>query len=381
MVKLYKQFEEKETKPFVTFVIVLCVLLLTMFILMDELILTIVTLTLIVTIMTSYWILTYTASKIEASLHLRQSRLYPGEETDLELSLINRSLFPLFSATVQLDWPYEKEALGVVKEGNIEQTLPHLFQQGYSVRQREKIVHKEKLRAKKRGVVQLHQVHLKVSDWLGLFAFRVEMKPELPITVIIYPTFTNGYNLNKSLRTIEGESKKKGENTEDIMGVRPYQWGDRLRNIDWKSLAKHQQLMTREYADPLYFKATVILSLHEGEDENRWSEKPEEVIRKAANVCYALSTSHQSFEVYINDRSGRNSTGIYLPPGQGRAQLQRVLHVLAYLKIGSPLYPVSYILHGLSQKRDPMSYVIYVGDRSGSGTQLLSRLGNRDIVG
>jgi hypothetical protein len=119
----------------------------------------------------------------------------------------------------------------------------------------------------RRGIYECRGVTLWLNDPLGMFGARLAVFSCL--TIVVHPVV---------LREIEVETdpvpwEKQGRNvaetkTEaggvDVLGVRPYQQGDRLSSVHWRSLAGSGPLLVRELGDELVRPVQVVI------DDRAW---------------------------------------------------------------------------------------------------------------
>jgi hypothetical protein len=106
----------------------------------------------------------------------------------------------------------------------------------------------------RRGIYECRDVTLWLSDPLGLFGVRLATFSEL--AVVVHPATLGlpDLKLDPFLRERDdanvGGVETKGGGV-DLLGVRPYQRGDRLSSVHWRSLAGTAPLLVRELGDEL----------------------------------------------------------------------------------------------------------------------------------
>lgn len=193
--------------------------------------------------------------------------IYAGQETMLELSLINRKRFiPSFSLTVGVVTeteegtasrkisdrmrrlilgPQLEKGLGklahysIVKgSGKISQRLSYIFQ--------------------KRGSYQI--VGFMVSTKFPFGFLRKTNEKEASGEVIVYPNPQPLSNFASVVPMLAGwlESNLRGSGS-DLYLIRQYLPNDNMRHIDWKATAKSRQLMTREFTREDERRISIVL--------------------------------------------------------------------------------------------------------------------------
>lgn len=97
-----------------------------------------------------------------------------------------------------------------------------------------------------RGWQMLDTLTLSTSYPFGLF--RAWSPLRFDQRVLVYPRPADD-SLSLPQSGGEGDQEARRQGDDDFHGIRPYQRGDSLRQIHWRSYAKGQGLMTRHYAD------------------------------------------------------------------------------------------------------------------------------------
>ena len=92
----------------------------------------------------------------------------------------------------------------------------------------------------KRGVCPVQPLYIS-SRWpLGLFNVSTKVI-DLP-SVVVYPKATEGLRLKQYL---EGDHAHYHNDADSLVGLRDYQPGDNARRIDWRAMARREQLLVK----------------------------------------------------------------------------------------------------------------------------------------
>lgn len=102
--------------------------------------------------------------------------------------------------------------------------------------------------------------------------------------------------------------------SDDFYGFREYRFGDSLRQVHWKGLAKGQALQSRDYASCAEHSAWLDWELFPG-------VLPEQ---RLSHLCYWALAFHRGNEEY-----GLRIPGLRIEPARGDVHLDRVLSALA----------------------------------------------------
>jgi uncharacterized protein (DUF58 family) len=221
-----------------------------------------------------------------------------------------------------------------------------------------------------RGYHQIGPVILESGDLFGFVrhlrtarhAHYVTVRPK-PVPIARYDAITH--------RPI-GDVKVRRQIFEDptrLAGVRPYQDGDPLNRIHWKTTARTGELHTRVYENTVLMGATLVVDFHEpAYGETRTEERSELAITTAASLAAYLVEMKQTVALLSNgldavervkreegsEESGsrreareqaRHREGedrlrsVQVEPGRGAAQAGQILDSLARLELseGMPL--------------------------------------------
>lgn len=172
-------------------------------------------------------------------------------------------------------------------------------------------------KTKGRGIYRPGLLYIFTRYPLGLF--RAWSRLHLPVDCVVYPRPAAG-----PLRSVEGEAAE-GENegaggpgAEDFMGLRTYQPGDTLQQIDWKAYSRGQGLFTKEFVGQrgasLFFD---------------WSAVPEaDPEIRLSRLCHMVLTASRYHQNY-----GLLLPGLRIEPDNSESHKHRCLKALALFGI------------------------------------------------
>lgn|GEM_PF-1454378 len=135
-----------------------------------------------------------------------------------------------------------------------------------------------------RGIYKWQWVEVKSGDPLGLVSHQGQVKS--PGQVVIYPRTVPLEAKNFFPRRAEGVLSVKSQNRDlaQLVGVRDYRPGDKLSLIHWKSVAKNQQLYTKEFAPQLMDSSLIILDC----SAQAWATGAKAAFEEAVTVAASL---------------------------------------------------------------------------------------------
>ncbi|MGQ9767645.1 MAG: DUF58 domain-containing protein [Anaerolineae bacterium] len=180
----------------------------------------------------------------------------------------------------------------------------------------------------RRGVFRLGPWALELADPAGFF--RVEQRYPATTTIMVYPraAFLPPIELPRGRAAGRASSSQRAvEETVLVGSARQYVPGDPLRHIAWRSTARHDALMVREFDREPSGDLWLVVDLDAGVQAGRDAEATQEyAVILAASLAARFLRQGERRAVGLL-ASGRNT--VLLPPGRGQAQLWRILQALA----------------------------------------------------
>jgi uncharacterized protein (DUF58 family) len=229
----------------------------------------------------------------------------------------------------------------------------------------------------RRGAFDLGPTILSSGDPFGLFRYQVTIPAARKLEVL--PYFVEISNFYQPMGLLAGGQalrKKTQEITPHAAGVREYAPGDSLNRIHWKSTARRDRLMVKEFeqdpqADVWIFLdglATVHVGSMETDSELRdpfWLWTAHRTVTIPPHTFeYAVSSAASISVHYI--RQGR-SVGLVsagqaftvVPASRGERQLSKILETLAFLECKGQL-PLEAIVHSQTAQLTRGSTVVLI---------------------
>lgn len=159
-----------------------------------------------------------------------------------------------------------------------------------------------------RGVHVVETTAVAVRDALGLVEARYAVATETE--VVVYPPVYTVADHGPFLQTLGTESEERTE----FDRLREYVPGDALRDIHWKSSAKHDDLLVTEYTDPTSGEGLAVAA-----EAARGAA--DDMAAAAATVVVAALRAGLSVELTVPDG--------HLPEGYGEIHREHALELLA----------------------------------------------------
>ena len=272
--------------------------------------------------------------EVRYSRHVAQRYLFPGEETELTLTLENRKPIPVPWLHVYDEIPKELQALGV-KTVRTERSDSYRLEDSLSLGWYERVRHRFRIRALHRGHVRIGPAQLEAGDLFGLFRARLEVRSAE--TIVIYPNIVPVDDINFLSARPQGDVLSRIRLAEDLSrpsGLREYVPGDPIKRIDWKVTARLGQPHVRTYdhtADQY-----LVIMLDAATTVNAWDGFRRPMLERG--VTAAASIAARADE--LGYRVGLISNGVPLAgegqmviaPGADPRQLSVLLEALAMVR-------------------------------------------------
>lgn len=176
----------------------------------------------------------------------------------------------------------------------------------------------------RRGLYTFPELWLCSNGPFGFFTTKRRL--DVPSSLLIYPQ----YHPLRQLNTLErrefgqGQTAKVGLGTQ-VIGTREYRSGDSLRQVHWRSTARRNQLVVKEFSDDDQLTLTVVLDLEVGSNLGRGKISTfETAVRLAASFGYYATSKNIPF--FLVGASQRGA------PPKGALSWWAILNYLAKVK-------------------------------------------------
>ncbi len=257
--------------------------------------------------------------KLQLARRVSASNLVVGEQVTVETSVTNNG--KSVSRLQLTDSPPPKS--------KVDAGVPGLV---CGVHSGEKVTLRYVLSFTEPGVYQFGQTALEVSTPFGLSSEK--WYAPVQTRVVVYPKYANRHLDIPSSRTFSWAgiipSKSKG-GRDEFLTIRAYEFGDPLKNVNWKATARSKRTMVNEWSVDRGLDVVVVVDLS---DENipavgDWSARAS-VIQAAYELTLALAKRGNRVGALI-----LGSSLSKLRPGFGHRKLRQILDELVKTEVGS----------------------------------------------
>jgi uncharacterized protein (DUF58 family) len=170
--------------------------------------------------------------------------------------------------------------------------------------------------ADKRGILKPGRLQIQTFYPLGLF--RAWSWVDLDMSVIIYPKPMFAGAIPEALNSVNEGELLSSEGVDDFYGLKGYQAGDALRHVAWKSYARTEELMIKQYSAFVDRRVWLDWDYLAGMDTER----------RLCKLSYWVVNLSRTTTEY-----GLRLPGVQIEPARGGAHREEVLTALALFEI------------------------------------------------
>jgi uncharacterized protein (DUF58 family) len=262
---------------------------------------------------------------------LSERRVFPGEQVELKLRLVNRKLLPLpwiqldDKIPVKLSSDAPLVTNGSDGSGLLSKSTALLWYTGVNW--------KESLYCHRRGYYRLGPITLTSGDIFGFYPRSIT--DSQTDYIIVYPRIFPITHIGIPSLYPLGETTAERRIFEDpsrVIGVRDYSPCDSRRHIHWKATARRQQLQVKVFEPTTTLKVAIFLAVDSftNEPEEMYGEEDFEMgISTAASIANYLTERHSAVGLLVNSRLADSGEPFKLPPGSSAGQMVAILEALA----------------------------------------------------
>lgn len=148
---------------------------------------------------------------------------------------------------------------------------------------------------------------VKVRDYIGLFCRTVKTASQISVNVLpdicAFPVELSVKTRNFPVEGDDYEKDRSGDDPSEIFQIRKFRPGDRLQRIHWKTSARTDDLMTKEYSMPRGCKVLLLLDAGQKEED---PERTDRFLETAASLSFSmLEAECPHFAAWYDDSQGQ----------------------------------------------------------------------------
>jgi uncharacterized protein (DUF58 family) len=285
----------------------------------------------VVMALSHYW-REHALDKIAYTRSFRYTRGFPGEKTQVSITVGNHKLLPVSWLSADDSWPKE-----VGSENEDDLAPSHLPNRGslvnlYSLMPRQHITRSYTIVLHRRGVYEIGPLLLRAGDLFGLYEQAREIQNQEYLTV--FPEMLPLENLKLPSEDPFGSLQAPRPLFEDPsrpMGIRPYHPEDGFRRIHWHATARTGQLQVKVF-QPVTARVMVIC-LNVTTELQYWMgyspEILEQLVKITTTLVYHGSEDGYAVGLFSNGCLAHADQPFRIQPGRSPRQLAHLLQALA----------------------------------------------------
>ncbi|GGE68266.1 DUF58 domain-containing protein [Priestia taiwanensis] len=284
--------------------------------------------------------------------------LFPGEDGELSLQVVNGSPVPIVNAK------YSFHLDASISVGNKEyeryMSLGQMYSSSFIQKPNRCNEYAVPLSVSQRGVYKLERVSLMVNDIFGVATVYYPSIPSLSSEIVVFPMLKvvqNVHLLQQDVYGVDATSRSIYYDESAVVGTKKYE-RESFRHIHWKATARLGELQAKQF-QPVYNKRfSVILCL----TDSKWKciqPNVEELISYTAFICEYLTKQKITYEVFISIDKGNRP--FHLPMGGGNIHFAHVLEALARIKNNFSLLLTSPFLTECAKHGEQNSTYVIIG--------------------
>ena len=156
------------------------------------------------------------------------------------------------------------------------------------------------------GNLKISIIKIRIFDYLKLFSLRKAKQEEIRVAVLpLYNELTEDYLENSSKMQIESDSFssiKAGDDPSEVFAIREYREGDRLQRIHWKLSVKQNQLMIKDFSEPMNCSVVVFADLGIPREEDALNAV-DSILEYALSLSYSFILRRQIHYITWYDKN------------------------------------------------------------------------------
>lgn len=258
-------------------------------------------------------------------------RMFPDDQGVIQLLIENYSKLPIPHGEVTVYLHDSDKSIKVLDQPENKEGIYSYF---VSLLGSQRLTKEIKVKAKKRGIVQIRSIQFTMLDLLKLGKQRLSYRGDYRAEVIVYPLLTQVTGLKQMIQLQQGNKPKNHALYEDVMlamGTRDYDHGDPFNKINWKATARTNSLQTKVFETTTVSKWCIMVNIQCEQQKYHTVENLEQVLSNVAFTCQFATINNISFELYINSKKPM-APFVHLPVGNGKDHLLKALEILARLR-------------------------------------------------
>lgn len=320
----------------------------------------------------------YWNKNLDVNIRYKTLDCVAGEENELIEVITNNKWLPIPILHVKFDTP---TSFHFQNEDNSSVTDLYYRDDIFTIMGHQSITRTLKFTCESRGCFYMNDTSITSSD-LFLEGINTDKRKNSAI-IHVYPRKVNVDFFDTPFNTITGSyvtNKTLIEDPFEFRGIRSYQPFDNIKNINWKSSAKNNELKVNTFFMTSSHDIMVLLNL----DNNIYSKDyrlTERIISLASSLCEKFVTSGIPVGLITNGRDKFTKEQILCQSGGGLSHMVAIDTCLARLNINDEYYDFLTIMKNtMKNEGDSTYYIIISNNRSDELLHFYGQTKERELL-
>lgn len=314
---------------------------------------------------------------LDVRFEFEERSVTEGETAHMKETLTNRKRLPVFTLQVKFAvspfFDFAEKENTVTTDRNYRNDI-------YVLNGFERVTRTLPFRCTRRGYYVVQSLELISSDLFHKQKLAMKVPQNEALYVYPAPVDRNRFDiLFKQLLGIMITRRFSLEDPFEFRGIRPYEPGDPVRQINWKVSARQDELMVNQYQYTASQHVRILLNL-ESDSNWRYDKLTEEAIRLAAGYIYACLERQIPVSLRTNARDIISGGEVSEAAGSGAGHAGTLIRALSRIDEKSSMTPFADILREESSSgSDRTTYVWISYSQNADEIALFDKLSSNSV--
>lgn len=299
------------------------------------------------------------------------SRCFVGDQVEMVEQIKNDKLLPVpwvkLESSLSAHLKFTNRHAHAVKEGKVYQNHRSLF----SLMPYTEIVRRHRFTCERRGVFELGTATLTVGDLFGMYSMYSTIATGYRLIVYPKPVLPEGFSRPYNSR-LGDVTVRRWINPDPFIfaGIREYQNGDSMRDVNWKATARSGRLQVNQHDFTADRRVMVYLNVED--HESMWQHvSNEDLIERGISYAAGIieEVIHAGMEAGFACNGvleNKDKEAIFIEPEGGRGHYEFILEKMALMKIARSMSFDQLLTQGIHMRpmnQDIIFITSYMNDR------------------
>ncbi|MDF2537360.1 MAG: hypothetical protein K0S76_381 [Herbinix sp.] len=197
----------------------------------------------------------YVTAELVSAVHVANK----GEVIPISIQLRNPTIFPVSNMNIYINYQNAYSTKHYKKEITI------------SIDRRTNTIVTCNLQSEFSGNLEISITGIRLYDYMRIFSLKKKLKGEIKVAIL--PQFHEMLDLSVMKRSnclVESDyysPVKSGDDPSEVFAIREYMEGDRPQRIHWKLSMKQDQLMIKDFSEPMNCSVLIFANLKVPKEE------------------------------------------------------------------------------------------------------------------